>query len=108
MIKSSQSLQDQLKNIANVKKLDFNSVLRFYMYDCFINRLSKSQYKDCFIIKGGFYLSTLFGIDTRSTMDIDTAIFNAEFSEENVIKMIDEIIYRFTGLKWEDGSWWKG
>lgn len=63
------------------------------MYDCFINRLSKSQYKDCFIIKGGFYLSTLFGIDTRSTMDIDTAIFNAEFSEENVIKMIDEIIY---------------
>ena len=62
------------------------------MYDRFVERLSKSKYKDNFILKGGFYLSKLFGIDNRSTMDIDTAIRKAEFTEENLIKMINEII----------------
>ena len=44
------------------------------MYDRFVERLSVSKYKDNFILKGGFYLSKLFGIDNRSTMDIDAAI----------------------------------
>lgn len=52
------------------------------MYDRFIERLSKSIYKDSFIIKGGFYLSTLFGIESRSTMDIDTAFTNSDFNEK--------------------------
>lgn len=62
------------------------------MYDRFVECLSKSKYKDNFILKGGFYLSKLFGLDNRSTMDIDTAIRKAEFTEENIIKMINEII----------------
>ena len=62
------------------------------MYDRFVERLSKSKYKDNFILKGGFYLSKLFGLDNRSTMDIDTAIRKAEFTEENLIKMVNEII----------------
>lgn len=62
------------------------------MYDRFVERLSKSKYKDNFILKGGFYLSNLFGIDNRSTMDIDSAIREAEFTENNLIKMINEII----------------
>ena len=44
------------------------------MYERFIERLSKSKYKDNFILKGGFYLSALFGIDKRDTMDIDTTL----------------------------------
>ena len=44
------------------------------MYDRFIERLSISNYKDNFILKGGFYLTTLFGIENRMTMDIDIAI----------------------------------
>lgn len=61
------------------------------MYDRFIERLSKSNYKDNFILKGGFYLSKLFGIDNRSTMDIDTALRKAKFTEKNIEKMITEI-----------------
>ena len=62
------------------------------MYDRFIERLSKSKYNDNFILKGDFYLSKLFGLDNRSTMDIDTAIRKTEFTEENLIKMKNEII----------------
>lgn len=67
-----QKLKDKLKNISREKNVDFNSVMRLYMYERFIERLSKS--KDNFILKGGFYLSALFGIDKRDTMDIDTAL----------------------------------
>ena len=92
MIKSIQAVKDKLKIVAKDKNMEFNSVMRFYMYDRFIERLSRSKYKDNFILKGGFYLSTLFGIDNRSTMDIDTAITKAHFTYENVIKLIEEII----------------
>ena len=92
MSNSAQSVKDKLKNISREKNVDFNSVMRFYMYDRFVERLSKSKYKDNFILKGGFYLSKLFGLDNRSTIDIDTAIRKTEFTEENLIVMINEII----------------
>ena len=92
MNNSAQRVKDKLRNISKEKNVDFNSVMRFYMYDRFIARLSKSKYKDNFILKGGFFLSNLFGIDNRSTMDIDTAIRKAEFNKENIIKMLEEII----------------
>ena len=65
---NSMQLKDKLKNIAKKKNIDFNTIFRLYMYDRFIERLSISKYKDCFIIKGGFYLSTLYGIENRSTI----------------------------------------
>ena len=57
------------------------------MYDRFVERLSKSKYRDNFILKGGFYLNSLFGIDNRSTMDIDAAIRRVEFTEDNLIEI---------------------
>jgi hypothetical protein len=66
MSSSIQSVKSKLRKIANDKSVDFNSVMRFYMYDRFIERLSKSNFKDNFMLKGGFYLSNLFGIDSRS------------------------------------------
>lgn len=92
MSNSIQAVKDKLRNISREKNIDFNSIMRFYMYDRFVERLSKSKYKDNFILKGGFYLSKLFGLDNRSTMDIDTAIRKTNLSLENVIKMITEII----------------
>ena len=92
MIKSIQAVKDKLKIVAKEKNMEFNSVMRFYMYDRFIERLSRSKYRNNFILKGGFYLSTLFGIDNRSTMDIDTAITKVHFTDENIIKMVEEII----------------
>ena len=89
---NSMSLKDKLKNVAREKNVDFNSVLRMYMYDRFIERLSVSKYRDNFILKGGFYLSTLFGVENRSTRDIDTAIKEVDFTKENITKIISEII----------------
>ena len=97
---NSMQLKDKLRNISNKQKVDFNSLLRLYMYDRFIERLSFSKYKDNFILKGGFYLSTLFGLENRTTMDIDTAFKDAIFNEETIIQMMKEI----TSVKIDDNT----
>ena len=89
---NSMQLKDKLRNISKEKNVDFNTLLRLYMYDRFVERLSKSKYRENFIIKGGFYLSTLFGVENRTTMDIDTAFRNANFNEDTIVKMIKEIV----------------
>ena len=89
---NSMQVKEKLKNIAVKRNLEFNTLLRLYMYDRFIERLVVSKYRDNFILKGGFYLSTLFGLESRSTKDIDTAIKDANFTKENVEKMIKSII----------------
>ena len=89
---NSMKLKEKIRKIAKEKNVDFNSVLRLYMYDRFIERLSLSRYRDNFIIKGGFYLSSFFEIENRTTMDIDTSVKNINFNKENIIKIINEII----------------
>ena len=97
---NSMQLKDKLKNISKKKNVDFNTLLRLYMYDRFIERLGISKYKDNFILKGGFYLSTLFGIENRTTMDIDAAFRNANFDELTIVKMMKEI----TSIKLDDNA----
>lgn len=92
MSNSLQAIKDKIRKISNEKNVEFNTVMRFYMYDKFIERLAKSKYKDNFVLKGDFYLSKLFGIDNRSTIDIDAMIRKTKFEKENIIKMITEII----------------
>lgn len=89
---NSMQIKDKIRYISKKRNVDFNTVFRLYMYDRFIERLSVSKYRDNFILKGGFYLSTLFGVEKRTTMDIDTAIVKTPFTEENIKKILEEII----------------
>lgn len=74
MINSVQALKDKAKNFANKNNLHVQVVLQNFMFERFLERLSKSKYKDNFILKGGFLLSSIMGINIRSTMDIDADI----------------------------------
>ena len=89
---NKQQLTDKLRNEATKRNVDFNTLRRLYMYDRFIERLSLSKYNNNFVLKGGFYLSALYGIESRSTMDIDTAFRNANFDKDTITEMINSII----------------
>ena len=89
---NSMELKDRIRSISKERNVDFNTLLRLYMYDRFIERLSISKYKNNFVLKGGFYLSTLLGVEQRSTMDIDIAFQNALFSKNVIEEMIISII----------------
>ena len=89
---NSQPLRSKAKNLSIKSKISVNTIIRFYMYERFLERLSLSNYKDNFIINGGFYLSTLFGLENRSTMDIDVAVRSVDFTESKMVKIINEIL----------------
>lgn len=62
---NSMQIKDKLKNISYKENINFNLLLRNYMYERFIERLAVSRYKENFILKGGYYLSALFGVQSR-------------------------------------------
>ena len=88
---NSMKIKDKLKHISNKNNLDFNIVLRNYMYERFIERLAKSIYKEKFILKGGYFLSIIYGLNYRHTMDIDLSLKNKKLTKDNVLEMINEI-----------------
>lgn len=92
MITNIQSLKDKAKNCAKHNNLSVGQVLQNYMFERFLERLSKSQYSNKFIIKGGLLLSSIMGINVRTTMDIDADVIGMNFEKDEIEKMIKEII----------------
>jgi len=92
MNKEIMSIKDKLKNKSKEKGIDYNVLMLLHVYDRLIARLSKSEYKNNFILKGGFYLSSILGIDNRTTKDIDTLLKGADLNETQLRKMISSII----------------
>ena len=92
MINNIQSLMDKSRNFATKNNLSVQQVLQNYMFERFLERLSKSEYKDKFIIKGGLLLSSIMGLDMRTTMDIDTNVTGMNFELSQIRKIIEEII----------------
>lgn len=92
MINNVQSLKDKARNVAKLNNLTIQEVLQNYMFECFLERLSKSEYKHNFIIKGGLLLSSIMGINLRTTMDIDTNITGIEFERDEIEKILIEIL----------------
>ena len=89
---SSESLKGKIRNIANSKKLRSQEVLQMFFFERFLERLSKSKYKLNFVIKGGLLISSMIGIDNRTTMDMDTTIKGVPLKEEVIRNIISEII----------------
>lgn len=92
MIKNVQSLKDRAGNFAKENNLTLQQVLQNYMFERFLERLSFSEYKEKIIIKGGLLLSSIIGIQLRSTMDIDADIVGINFKEDEIKKVIINII----------------
>ena len=62
-----------------------------YMMERLLERISLSKYKYNFILKGGFLISAIVGLDTRATMDLDTTVKGFELSYESIGKIFGEI-----------------
>lgn len=76
-----------INNIAKENNVAAQAVLQTYMLERLLERISISKYKDNFILKGGMLISAMLGIDSRTTMDIDTTIKGFQLTEENVFNM---------------------
>lgn len=92
MIKNAQSLMDKSKNLATKYNITPNEILQNYMFERILERLSVSKYKNNFILKGGLLLSSIMGIDTRTTMDMDTCVKGIDLTDAELYKILNEIL----------------
>lgn len=98
-MKNAMQLKALIKNLAKEKCISAQLVLQNYMLERFLERISLSSYRDNYIIKGGFLIASMVGLDTRATMDMDATIKGYPVKEDSIRKMIEEIL----GIPIEDG-----
>ena len=87
-----ESIKGKIRSLAEKKNLKSQEVLQIYFFERFLERLSKSPYKNNFVIKGGFLISSLIGIENRTTMDMDTTIKGISLKKEKIKEIVQEII----------------
>lgn len=91
MSSKAMSLKGKIKNYAKSKSIAAQVVLQNYMFERFLARLSMSDYREKFVVKGGMLIAAIVGLDTRSTMDLDTTLRNLPLTEEKVMEAVENI-----------------
>jgi hypothetical protein len=89
---SSTQLKDWIKNKSKQTGTPANVLMQTYMMERLLERISISSYRDNLILKGGFLIAAMVGIDKRTTMDLDTTIKGLSINREKVDSILDEII----------------
>ena len=91
-MKNAMQLKAIVKNIAREKKISAQLVLQNYMLERFLERVSLSRYRVNYIIKGGFLIASMVGLDSRATMDMDATIKGYPVDADTIRSMIEDII----------------
>ena len=92
MIKNRDSLKAKASNLSDKTNIPNKYIIQNFMFEALLKRISISNYKDKFIIKGGLLLSSIFGVNLRSTMDLDTTVKGLPLDRDTITKVINEII----------------
>ena len=91
MIKSATGLKAKVRNISKGDSKTAQPMTRIFFMERFLERISLSKYKDQFVLKGGMLVSSLIGINLRTTMDIDTTVKALPLSKEELKRILLEI-----------------
>lgn len=91
MSSKAMSLKGRIKNYAKRNNVAAQVVLQNYMFERFLERLSVSEYSEKFVVKGGMLIAAIVGLDTRSTMDLDTTLRNLPLTEKQILTALDSI-----------------
>jgi len=90
-MKNSQQLNDLIRNKATVLGISPQILLRRYFMEKFLERISKSKYNENFILKGGVLVSSLVGLNIRTTQDVDLLVKDFPFTDDSIVKLLTEI-----------------
>lgn len=85
------SLKAKIRNIAKQKNIPAQVILQNYMFERLLVRLSASEYKEKFVLKGGMLVAAIVGLDNRATMDMDTTLKNLPLTPEAIRSALENI-----------------
>lgn len=91
MSSKAMSLKGRIKNYAKRSNIAAQVVLQNYMFERFLERLSKSDYCEKFVVKGGMLIAAIVGLDTRATMDLDATLRNLPLTKEQITEAVFKI-----------------
>ena len=91
-MKTSEQIKGAIRNISKKTGINPNSLLQMCLFEGILEKLSKSKYSKNFILKGGLLISSLIGVDMRSTMDMDTTLRGIPLNEVSITKILNEIL----------------
>ena len=95
---SAAQLKGRIKNMSDGDSKKAEALIRLYFMERFLERVSISEYKERFILKGGLLASSLMGVDLRTTMDIDTTVRAIPLNENDMT----DIVNRICNIKLDD------
>jgi predicted nucleotidyltransferase component of viral defense system len=90
-VKNAMQLKAIIKNLAKEKHISAQLVMQNFMLERLLERISLSRYQHNFILKGGFLIAAMVGLDTRATMDMDATIKGLQVNEQTIREMFEEI-----------------
>ena len=91
-MKTSEQIKGAIRNISKKTGVNPNSLLQMCLFEGILEKLSKSKYSENFILKGGLLISSLIGVDMRSTMDMDTTLRGIPLNEVSISNILNEIL----------------
>lgn len=90
--RTPEQLKGQIRSFAEKRNLQSQEVLQIFFLERILERFSKSNYKYNFVLKGGLLISSMIGIAERTTMDMDTTVTGINMEEEEIEKIIRQIL----------------
>ena len=91
-MKTSEQIKGAIRNISKKTGVNPNSLLQMCLFEGILEKLFKSKYSENFILKGGLLISSLIGVDMRSTMDMDITLRGIPLNEISIRKILNEIL----------------
>lgn len=88
---NAMSLKAKIRNIAKQKNIPAQVILQNYMFERLLVRLSASEYKDKFVLKGGMLVAAIVGLGNRATMDMDTTLKSLPLTPEAIRSTLDNV-----------------
>ena len=92
MFSNANSFKAKIKNISKDKGIPAQQVQQHYLIEQVLKLISTSSYRDSFIVKGGYLIGQMIGLDKRTTMDLAVTLKGTEMSRENLIHIFEEIL----------------
>lgn len=92
MFSNANSFKAKIKNISKDKGIPAQQVQQHYLIEQVLKLISTSSYRDSFIVKGGYLIGQMIGLDKRTTMDLDVTLKGTEMSRENLVHIFEEIL----------------
>jgi predicted nucleotidyltransferase component of viral defense system len=90
-MKNAMQLKSVIKNLAKEKHISAQLVMQNFMLERLLERISISKYHSNFILKGGFLIAAMVGLNTRATMDMDATIKGLPVNDVSIRQMFEEI-----------------